>query len=129
MATRYKIVLYPEYIQATGVSGFQQPIAPGSVKIGDLAGNDLGDKDYNQKNAIIKFFASDVDDKVTLTTARATGTASPTLKYIPNDKCESEYTATLTDTGDGINFTVDDATIAGAIKGNIKDLLHFELTI
>ena len=129
MATRYKIVLYPEYIQATGVSGFQQPIAPGSVKVGDLAGNDLGDKDYNQKNAIIKFYATDADSIVTLVTARETGTASPILKYFPNDKCEAVTEVTLTDSGDGITFTVDNATIADAIKGNIKDLLHFELTI
>ena len=129
MATRYKIVLYPEYIQATGVSGFQQPTAPGSVKVGDVSGQDLGDKDYDQKNSIIKFYATDADNVVTLTTLRETGTASPTLKYFPNDKCESVTEVSLTDSGDGINFTVDNATIAGAIKGNIKDLLHFELTI
>lgn len=128
MATRYKVVLYPEYASGAQLTGFQQPVAPGSVKLGSLSGNDLGDKDYNQKNAVIQFYVGDADNVVTIKTLRETGTAAPRLRYFPNQICASEVDVTLTQV-DGITYTVDNADIANAIKAGVKDLLHFELTI
>ena len=124
MVTRYKIVLYPEYASALGITGFQRPIAPGSERLGNIGGNDL-----EGSNSIIVFYADDATDKITLRTLRETGTSSPELVYFPNDPCESNMTVTFTDSGDGITYTVDDADFANVIKGGAKDCLHFELTI
>ena len=124
MATRYKVVLYPVYVSAIGITGFQRPIAPGSQRIGNIGGNDL-----EGENSIINFYAEDGNNTVTLKTLRESGTASPELVYFPNDECKSAVTVTLTDSGDGITYTVDDADIAQAIKDGAKDCLHFELTI